>query len=68
MAKGKKTIPIEAGICPKCGKTDLDYASSEIRDECIKYPYTCGDCGFEGIEWYNIVFSCHYDLQGNEIS
>ena len=63
----EKKIEIEAGICPKCGGHKLDYFDSEPIDNMRKYPYTCADCGFEGIEWYNVIFSCHWDTDGNEL-
>jgi predicted RNA-binding Zn-ribbon protein involved in translation (DUF1610 family) len=54
------------GICPKCGG-DVDYGDSEIQDDSISYKYTCTKCGFEGLEWYNIVFTNHSTPDGEEL-
>jgi len=55
------------GVCPKCGGGNLNYECSEPCDESIKYPYTCEDCGFEGVEWYGLQFAGHWDTDGNEL-
>jgi hypothetical protein len=39
---------------------------AEPDDECLFYPYVCGDCGFEGKEWYHVKFDSHTDNQGRE--
>lgn len=58
---------IKPGVCPKCDCKNLNYDCSEIVDNCVKYPYVCEGCGFEGIEWYYLQFVGHNDMDGNEL-
>ena len=65
MAKKKKQ---KQGVCPKCGSKDgLEYGDSEIQDGTISYDYTCQDCGSNGKEWHNIVFTNHSTPDGEEL-
>ena len=50
----------DAGKCPKCGSDDIEFGSSEIEDEYVKYEWTCSKCGSEGNELGKIVFDGHY--------
>ena len=50
----------EAGKCPKCGYDDIEFGSSEIEDEYVKYEWTCPKCESEGNELGKIVFDGHY--------
>lgn len=61
----KKTMKTGQGICPMCGSLQLDYGSLEVDDQSVGYPYTCKNCKFEGIEWYNLLFTTHTDSKGN---
>ena len=62
-----KIITGEEGKCPKCNSEDLEYEDSDISGEGASYYYICNDCGFKGIEWYNITFSNHLTIDGNDI-
>ena len=62
-----KIITGEEGKCPKCNSEDLEYESSDVNGEGISYPYTCNGCGFEGMEWYDVIFSNHLTIDGNDI-
>ena len=53
--------------CPKCHKRNLEFGINEIHDASIGYPVKCPDCGFEGLQWYKLTFSCFTDDEGNEI-
>lgn len=55
------------GCCPKCGKTELRYEVAEIVDSGVKYPFTCETCGYQGLEWYKLVFDVCTDNKGNDI-
>ncbi len=58
------------GNCPKCGSNDLDYETicdTTPGDECIYYPFTCGNCDFSGREYYNLHFTGYEDNDGNEV-
>ena len=46
------------GVCPKCESENLTWDSAEIDNE-VRYPYTCEDCEFEGIEIYALNFLGH---------
>ena len=51
---------IQEGNCPCCGSLGLDYGILEPNDGTqIFYPWTCWNCGSEGSEYYNLVFSGH---------
>ena len=58
---------MEAGKCPKCGKTNLDYCDKDIGINTVVYPFTCPDCGFEGAEVYSVEFSHFGDKDGKVI-
>lgn len=45
-----------SGHCGKCESMNLEYQSQELNDNQIYYPYTCGDCGHEGKEWYILTY------------
>ena len=49
----------KANHCPRCGSDDLDYGCLEVLDDCVEYPWTCGNCGCEGYEYANLVFDGH---------
>ena len=55
----KKKIPIEPGVCPKCGHTELDYGESYPDDELYAYDWSCPHCKATGTEWYRMEFSSH---------
>ena len=49
----------QAGKCPVCGKSDLEYGSSYPEGECVCYPWECRDCKATGEEWYELTFIEH---------
>ena len=57
MAEEK--IRVEAGTCPCCGGTDLDYKGSNLDGELYGYDWYCPDCKAEGVEWHRLQFSSH---------
>ena len=52
----KKLKHQESGVCSECGGNMLDYGEIELADESVGYTFVCDDCGFSGIEWYNLVY------------
>jgi|GEM_PF-3471603 len=48
----------EPSCCPICGAAP-DYEALEVLDDCVKYPWRCGECGAEGSEYDNLVFDEH---------
>ena len=58
----------EIGKCAVCGSENLDYNGIfEIIDDGGFYPYSCGECDFEGREWYNLTFVGHSNFENCEI-
>ena len=57
-----RTIPHREGMCPLCGHEEMAYGVSEIVDEWVMYPWTCGHCGAIGKEWYSMVFDEHGEV------
>ena len=49
----------EAGVCPICGKIDLEYGSTNIDGDQLAYEWTCLDCKATGKEWYSLQFVEH---------
>ncbi len=49
----------EAGKCPKCGILITYTNPFQLSDSAGYFAYDCTDCGFEGREWYNLVFTEH---------
>lgn len=48
------------GVCPKCGKTELNYDSAEFDlPFFIIYPYVCEVCGCRGLEYHKLSFDGH---------
>jgi len=58
---------IKSGFCPKCNSENLDYDTVNLYEGGLDYPYVCKDCGFEGLECYNIEFTHHENLNGVEV-
>lgn len=59
LEESDKTYTNECGVCPKCGKEDLEYGSIELEDNMCYFPYECKSCGLKGEEWYSMQFSGH---------
>jgi hypothetical protein len=55
------------GECAKCGSGEIDYFDNENTGECIGYKYECEKCGFNGTEWYNLLYNCDTNSDGTEI-
>ena len=55
----KKFIWNCAGVCPVCGKRDLEWGYLQSNEEEIGYDYVCKNCGVEGTEYYKLVFNGH---------
>lgn len=45
------------GQCSVCDSKNVSYDGTKIVDESMGYEITCDDCGAEGIEWYNLIYS-----------
>jgi len=54
------------GTCPKCGEHLTYDGAGELNDGGASYPVKCKACGFEGKEWYDVLFSQHTDKNGEE--
>lgn len=46
----------EPGICPQCGRANLEWEASYPEDNMYCYEFTCQDCGAEGKEWYELMY------------
>lgn len=46
----------EQGKCWHCGSESLTYGGVNMDGEMLNYPYSCGDCGESGKEWYSLAF------------
>lgn len=58
----------ECGNCPKCGISgNLNYGTGFLQDFSYGYPVECPDCGFIGIEWYDVNFAYYTDDNGDKI-
>ena len=44
------------GNCVKCNSESIDYKAMTPEDEYVFYPYECLDCGYEGKEYYTLVY------------
>ena len=55
------------GECAKCGSGEIDYFDNENTGECIGYKYECEKCGFNGTEWYDLLYNCDTNSDGTEI-
>lgn len=47
------------GICPVCGKSNLDWGDMELEGNHLYYEWICADCKTEGKEWYELKFDGH---------
>lgn len=62
-----KNIIGEKDKCPKCNNKYLDYDDSEMGETKLSYPYACNECGFKGIEQYDVKFITHLTAEGEDI-
>jgi len=49
----------EVGVCPNCGSRTLEYVGGGVTETSYIHKWTCGDCGANGRECYNLTFSEH---------
>jgi predicted nucleic-acid-binding Zn-ribbon protein len=50
----KKTM--QAGMCPICGKQNLDYNGPEFNGESVIFNFTCQDCNNTGYEESHVSY------------
>lgn len=48
---------IMRGCCPKCGSDNLTYEDTQLEADMLGYEFTCDECGAEGTEWYELVYT-----------
>ena len=53
----------EAGQCPSCGGSELEYDGGEVDGGAYIYKWECADCHTTGREVYNMTFVEHMNLQ-----
>lgn len=46
----------EAGVCPHCGREDVDYGVLEPENGQAYYKGECNDCGTTFKEWYTLNY------------
>lgn len=51
----------ENGICPVCGKEELNYGVFELEGDGGYYPCSCPICYWGGREWYDMQFANYTD-------
>ena len=61
----EKTLRLEAGTCPNCGVSGLEYPNGFDVDENLTKQVHCEECGFEGHECYTVAFNEFTDFDGN---
>jgi hypothetical protein len=67
LAKEKREVLYQnPGNCGHCNSSNVDWYESELNDDCVRYDYTCDDCGFEGSEWHDVKFSEQTTFRGRE--
>lgn len=59
LRESDKAYTNKCGVCPKCGKEDLEYGSIKLEGNMCYFPYECKSCGLEGEEWYSMQFTGH---------
>jgi len=50
---------IEAGVCPYCGKTNVEYGVLNVDDNGVSYEVYCNDCKRWFNECYDLDFVGH---------
>lgn len=46
----------EPGKCPICGSENVDWETCINEGDQLYYPFSCGDCGINGEEWYSLNY------------
>lgn len=57
-----KFVKNERGVCPVCGKSELDYIDSDEFGDTVTYFYECMNCHATGAEIYELRFVRHQDV------
>lgn len=53
--------------CPVCGSENIKYDALEVKENEVYYPALCKDCYATWEEYYNLIFSGHYNIEnGNK--
>ena len=59
---------IEAGVCPRCRSTNLQYDTVSDADKfSVSYRVLCSECAFTGYEVYIVEFSHFTTLNGDRV-
>jgi len=56
---------IDEGTCPYCNGNDIDYGIMVPDGNSCYYPATCDGCKKEFREYYDLIFSGHWEEQNN---
>ncbi len=65
MSELKEKVNQE-NYCPCCNHFDLEYSDSGMIDKNYYYDWKCPNCGAEGREWFDIIFSAHEIIKEGE--
>lgn len=60
----------KAGVenrCPFCDGENLSWGNADVDENSYYYEYTCHDCGADGREWYDLVFSENKATKGDNV-
>jgi hypothetical protein len=57
--KKNKFVKNEMGVCPVCGKRELNFVNEELRGTQMFFDWICMNCNAEGTEVYDLVFNTH---------
>ena len=53
----------EIGICPVCGKPELNYINDEFFDDFMVYEWECMNCEAIGKEVFELIFISHEQVE-----
>ena len=53
--------------CPKCGGEGIEWDTPQVFNEFGLYNMTCENCGFEGKQYFELVFTGWEDMNDNEL-
>jgi ribosomal protein L32 len=45
------------GVCQQCGMEEVNYTGNYVDEDNFRNYYTCGTCGFRGVEVFELVFA-----------
>lgn len=66
MGTIRKHFEGQAGVCPKCGSSKLEYGDMDADGDSLAYAFDCLDCGTHGHEVYNLTFAFHEVIGEND--